>query len=152
MLMFDATKFALSKNNQAIIKLISRIKGFSPYLDMLTYCNNYIATLSEIAPSLAPTNLRGFAIDHSRISLEWDAPPTISFNGILSAYVVNVTERETGFTFELNTTNTSITLTALHPDYVYECRVAAYTIAAGPFSVIFAVQVRMAGTVMCHEI
>ena len=98
-----------------------------------------------LAPSVAPTNIRGFAVNHSAIILEWDSPPPISFNGIFLAYVINVTERETGLTFETNTTSTSITLTSLHPDYVYECRVAAYTIAAGPFSPIFAIQVRMAG-------
>ena len=85
------------------------------------------------------------AIDHSSISLEWDALPTLLLNGILTAYVVNVTERETGTTFEVNATTTSIVLDSLHPDYVYECRVAAFTIAPGPFSTVFAVQVLMAG-------
>ena len=60
-------------------------------------------------------------------------------------YIVNVTERETGYTFERNTTATSITLGSLHPHYVYECRVAAYTVETGPFSTVFAVQVLMAG-------
>lgn len=97
------------------------------------------------APSVAPTNVRGFAPDHSTISLEWDAPPILLLNGILTAYIVNVTERETGFTFERNTTATSIILDSLHPHYVYECRVAAYTVDQGPFSTVFAVQVLMAG-------
>lgn len=97
------------------------------------------------APSVAPTNVRGFAPDHSSISLEWDAPPTLLLNGILTAYIINVTERETGYTFERNTTTTSIILDSLHPHYIYECRVAAYTIDQGPFSTVFAVQVLMAG-------
>ena len=96
---------------------------------------------------MAPTNIRGLAIDHSSISLEWDPLPSLLTNGIVSAYIVNVTERETGITFERNATGTSIVLGSLHPDYVYECRVAAFTIAAGPFSTIFAVQVLMAGNV-----
>ena len=62
--------------------------------------------------------------------------------------MVNVTERETGTTFEVNTTTTSIILNSLHPDYVYECRVAAFTIAPGPFSSVFAVQVLMAGEII----
>lgn len=108
---------------------------------MQIYC---LISLS-LAPSVAPTNIRGLAIDHSSISLEWDAPPTLLTNGIVTVYIVNVTERETGYTFERNGTSTSIVLNSLHPDYVYECRVAAFTIAAGPFSTIFAVQVLMAG-------
>ena len=98
-----------------------------------------------LAPSIAPANVRGFAIDDSSISLTWDALHRLQLNGILTSYVVNVTERETGNTFEVNTTDTSIVLNSLHPDYVYECRVAVFTIAPGPFSTIFAVQVLMAG-------
>ena len=89
--------------------------------------------------------MRGFAPDHSSISLEWDAPPSSQLNGILTAYIVDVTERETGYNFEQNTTTTSIILHSLHPHYVYECRIAAYTVETGPFSTIFAVQVLMAG-------
>lgn len=94
---------------------------------------------------MAPTNIRGLAIDDSSISLEWDSPPALLLNGILSAYIINVTERETGYSFEMNTSRNSIVLNSLHPDYVYECRVAAFTIAAGPFSTLFAIQVLMAG-------
>ena len=101
--------------------------------------------ISYTAPTVAPANLRGFAPDHSSISLEWDAPPTLLLNGILTAYVIRVTERETGNMFEYNTTSTSIVLNDLHPHYVYECRVGAYTVEQGPFSTVFAVQVLMAG-------
>lgn len=107
---------------------------------MHTYISLIIA-----APNVAPTNIRGLAIDDSSIRLEWDALPAIQTNGIVTAYVVDVTERQTGIMFSRNSTGTSIVLTSLHPDYVYECRVAAFTIAAGPFSTIFAVQVLMAG-------
>lgn len=79
--------------------------------------------------------------------MEWDALPTLLLNGILTGYTVNVTEQETGYTFEENTTNTSIILESLHPDYVYECRVAALTVAVGPFSTVFAVQLLKAGMV-----
>ena len=98
------------------------------------------------APSTAPANINGLAIDHSSISLQWDPIPAPQANGIVRLYAVKVTERETGITFEHNSTTTSIVLRFLHPDYVYECRVAAFTIALGPFSTIFAIQVLMAGT------
>lgn len=111
----------------------------------------YMCVLLFVAPSVAPTNVRGLAINHSTISLEWDSPPTLLLNGILTAYIIDVTERETGYTFERNTTTTSIILDSLHPHYVYECRVAAYTIESGPFSTVFAVQVLMAGTIHCQK-
>lgn len=105
----------------------------------------YCVSTFSAAPSIAPANVRGFAPDHSSISLEWDTLPTAFQNGILTAYIVDVTERETGLTFERNTTATSIILESLHPHYVYECRVAARTVELGPFSTVFAVQVLMAG-------
>lgn len=100
---------------------------------------------------MAPTNIRGLAIDASSIRLEWDVLP-IQTNGIVTAYIVDVTERETGSMFTRNATGTSIVLTSLHPDYVYECRVAAFTIAAGPFSTIFAVQALMAGEGLADDL
>ena len=60
-------------------------------------------------------------------------------------YVVNITERETGLMFQRITTQTSITLSSLHPDYIYECRVSAVTIGEGPFSAVFAIRVLVAG-------
>ena len=89
--------------------------------------------------------MRGFAADHSSIVLEWDPPPTLLTNGIITAYIIKVIERETGLRFEHNTTATSITLDSLHPHYIYECRIAAKTVETGPFSTVFAVQVLMAG-------
>ena len=104
-------------------------------------------TIFSTAPSVPAANVRGFAPDHSSIVLEWDSPPVILLNGVLTAYIIRVTERETGLMFEHNTTDTSMTLDSLHPHYIYECRVAAQTIATGPFSTVFAVQVLMAGKV-----
>lgn len=106
--------------------------------------DSVVITLPQAPPSTAPANINGLAIDHSSISLQWDPIPAPQANGIVRLYVVKVTERETGITFEHNSTTTSIVLRSLHPDYVYECRVAAFTIALGPFSTIFAIQVLMA--------
>ena len=110
------------------------------------YVSTCIAIICYIAPSAPPINLRGFAPDHSSISLEWDPPSSLHLNGILTQYIISVTEQETGRTLQYNTTNSSILLDSLHPHYVYECRVAAHTVETGPFSTIFAVQVLMAGT------
>ena len=107
-----------------------------------------------LAPSVPVSNVRGFAPDHSSIILEWDPPPTLLTNGIITAYIIKVIERETGLRFEHNTTTTSITLDSLHPHYIYECRIAARTVETGPFSTVFAVQVLMAGksmyTIQCQ--
>lgn len=128
--------------------LFTSLAGKKPRVYYLYYTLLYFTCYDVImcsAPSVPPTNIRGLAIDHSSIILEWDAPPNLLTNGIITTYIINVTERETGYTFERNTSSTSIVLGSVHPDYVYECRVAAFTIAAGPFSTIFAIQVLMAG-------
>lgn len=89
--------------------------------------------------------MNGFAIDHTSIYFEWEPPPLHSQNGFIVEYVVNITERETGLMFQRVTNQTSLTLSSLHPDYIYECRVRAVTIAEGPFSAIFAIRALVAG-------
>ena len=70
----------------------------------------------------------------------WEPPPLYLQNGVITQYIINVTERETGFTFQYTTPNLQIQIPDLHPDYIYECRVSAVTIAEGPFSEVFAVR------------
>lgn len=55
-------------------------------------------------------------------------------------FVVEVNEIQTQQLHRVETVNTHINITSLHPYYVYECRVAAVTVIRGPFST--AVQVR----------
>ena len=96
------------------------------------------------APSAAPTNLNGYAIDHTSLYFEWEPPPLHQQNGFVVRYLVNVTERETGLMFQQNTTQQNITLMSLHPDYIYECSVGAVTVAEGPFSPLFQIRVHVA--------
>ena len=99
------------------------------------------------APSAPPLNLDGFAVDHTSISLSWNPPPFILRNGIITEYQINITERETGLVFQYSTMDTSIVITSLHPDYIYDCIVAAFTVALGPFSASFGVRVLVAGEI-----
>ena len=92
------------------------------------------------APSAPPQNIDGFAIDHTTIRLMWEPPPLYLRNGLVTQYSINVTERETHLTFLYTTPNLEIQISDLHPDYVYECRVAAVTITVGPFTEVFAVR------------
>ena len=49
-------------------------------------------------------------------------------------YRVNTTEVNTGQVFVNVSTSTSLELTFLHPDYVYEWVVTAVTIGEGPYT------------------
>ena len=93
------------------------------------------------APSAPPQNIDGFAVDHMTIQLMWDPPPLYQQNGVITSYFINITERETGMIITRSTTDLQIVLSNLHPDYVYECRVTAVTVAQGPYTLTFAIRV-----------
>ena len=109
-------------------------------------CGSLIVHTST-APSAPPQNVDGFAVDHTSISLSWRPPPVHLQNGNITRYEINITERETGLVFQYTTTNTFIVISSLHPDYIYDCIVAAFTVALGPYSVSFSVRVLVAGEI-----
>ena len=96
--------------------------------------------IPNAAPSAPPQNINGFAINHMTIQLMWEPPPLYLQNGLITQYIINITERETGYTFQYTTSSMQIQISDLHPDYVYECRVSAVTIAEGPFTEVFAIR------------
>ena len=87
-----------------------------------------------IAPTLAPQDVVATATDSRTLLMSWVLPPFEHQNGIIREYQVNITERETGRTYYLTTAATSLTVPSLHPFYTYDCKVAAFTIAQGPYS------------------
>lgn len=71
-------------------------------------------------------------------TISWNPPPDDEINGIIIRYVINVTIVETGDTFQLNSTTTTLTVNALTPYTTYVCIIAAVTSAGiGPFSTQF---------------
>ena len=64
----------------------------------------------------------------------WIPPLEEDQNGIVRSYTVNVTELNTGSQFQRIVMGTDILLDQLHPYYVYQVTVAAFTIGNGPFS------------------
>lgn len=77
-----------------------------------------------------------FAQDSTTIVFTWSPPGADLQNGVIREYRVQVQEIETG-NFSLYTSfSTSIEISSLHPDYTYDIRVAAVTIAIGPYSAI----------------
>lgn len=86
------------------------------------------------APTGPPLNLNGVTLSITLISLSWSPPEQIHINGIIDHYVVNVLEVYSNQVFVLIAKDTSIHVGPLHPYYLYECTVAAYTVGLGPFS------------------
>ena len=75
------------------------------------------------------------AMDSTTLLISWMPPPFEHQNGVIREYRVNITETETGTAYRLFTTATTLTVSSLHPFYTYDCIIAAFTIAEGPYSV-----------------
>ena len=102
-----------------------------------------------LAPSSPPEKLTSGIVTSTSITLTWQPPPLESQNGIIRSYEIVLVETETATTSAYNTTETTMTISSLHPYYVYECRVAAVTDATGPFSDPLSVQTLQAGRQDC---
>lgn len=83
---------------------------------------------------MPPQGLSGSNQSSTAIFLSWSPPPDIDINGVIQYYTVEVDEVWTGHTFTFHPNSTNISVRALHPYYVYQCRVAAYTVALGPYT------------------
>ena len=93
----------------------------------------YLLHITE--PSGPPLNIEANIIDSYFISLRWEPPLPGDRNGRIVSYLINVTAVETGETFEVNTTYTTLSLSLLSPFTTYEFMVAASTeVGPGPFS------------------
>ena len=99
-------------------------------------------------PSGSPQDVGGSALSSSSLLLTWQPPLDDQLNGILTSYIVNVTETETGNQFQIVTDGTSYVLHNLHPFYRYTVIVAAVTIGKGPFSAILSLQMPQDGMIM----
>ena len=93
-------------------------------------------------------NLTGVALSSTLIYLQWTPPIAIDTNGVITKYTVEIEEVYTGQIYSLFTENMHVNVDPLHPDYIYECSVAAYTIATGVFSSLINVTTQEAGIFM----
>ena len=90
-----------------------------------------------IAPGEAPHNVTGSPLSPTSISLSWDPPPAELHHGVITQYIINITELETGYNFTLASNTTEIRVDHLHPFYTYLCTVSAFTVEEGPPSSVF---------------
>ena len=84
-------------------------------------------------PSSPPSNYTAVSLSSHSILLTWDAPPVEGQNGIITGYIVNITELETGEVSAIFTESHNLTLYSLQPFTTYGCFVSAQTVAGrGP--------------------
>jgi len=101
------------------------------------------------APTAPPEDLLATALDPRTLHISWQPPAEEDRNGIIRRYVTNITEFDTGTNFQMESTNTEITLQNLHPFYQYLCSVAAETVALGPSTPVFTIEMPEDGNL--HE-
>ena len=102
---------------------------------MMTFIYKHILShLSITAPSEAPQNLSGHAVNSTTIALMWDTIAVESRNGILCHYLFSVMEVGTNEVDVYTAVATQLNVSGLHPYYTYTCVVAAVTNSVGPFS------------------
>ena len=99
----------------------------------MIYGNLYF-TLFHAAPSTSPLTISGHVVDSNSIFLSWSPPLPQNQNGIIREYIIKITEILSNNTFTKYSTNNSITINSLHPNYYYNLSVSAVTISSGPFS------------------
>ena len=83
------------------------------------------------------------------IFLSWNPPPLEDQNGIIRHYEVVLVALETGETHVHTSATHSVTVSSLQPFTNYSCRVAAETVASGPYTEEITVQTTPAGKNYC---
>ena len=88
------------------------------------------------APTAAPRNFTAVVNSAFEAGLSWSPPVVDKQNGVITNYVINITEDATGDEFQESSSSTSLTIDDdLRPYYTYTCIIAAETSAGlGPFS------------------
>ena len=61
------------------------------------------------------------------------APPLNQQNGIITYYIILITEVATNVTVQYTSNSTWLFISNLHPYYTYSINIAAVTISPGPF-------------------
>ena len=89
-----------------------------------------------VAPSNAPQDIAIVLLDSTSAEIHWGLPPFEDRNGVIVLYRLFVIEVDTARVIEqLDTENVSVQLQDLRPFHLYQCVIAASTIAGlGPFS------------------
>ena len=88
------------------------------------------------APSAPPSNIRVIVISSESISIAWAPPPAEHRNGMIRRYrvIISDSDHTTSDTALSVTSGREFTISQLTPNHLYTVKVAAYTVALGPYS------------------
>ena len=89
-----------------------------------------------LAPSAAPEEIKVEGRSSTSITIRWDPVPCADHNGNITTYMV-MFRKSSGGDFQNENSKSSkreFTITGLEPSTMYEIKVAAFTVAIGPFT------------------
>lgn len=96
----------------------------------------YLSLLIYPVPSGPVVNPTIEVTSSTSLFLRWQPPELEDQNGVIVGYVINVTAVETGMTFQLSSSDSSLMANGLRPFTTYICRIAAATaVGVGPYSI-----------------
>ena len=109
--------------------------SFSHNLLLVESTYGVSAVILSVVPSGPPHNLHGAVIAADSITLTWGLPLLEDQNGVITGYVVLVTQANSGRSYQVNSNTTNLNLTSLTPNSLYTFAVAAQTRRGrGPYS------------------
>ncbi len=85
-------------------------------------------------PTAPPQNITNTVHSANRVSFIWSPPPPREINGLLRFYIIELVERYTRRDWIFFAIDPDISISSLHPYYLYDFKVTAYTIDRGPYS------------------
>lgn len=91
----------------------------------------YIVHAAPVGP---PLNFTAIPVSSRTLELSWEPPAAEVLNGLIRHYFIVILSRDTGRDLEMNFTTggNRLMVPGLHPFYIYECTVTAFTVGAGP--------------------
>ena len=87
-----------------------------------------------VAPSGPPQSVAVYVVSSTSVSISWNPPPVIQQNGIIRTYSVILYDPVINHTVIYSSLSTSLNVSVLSPYTKYSVRVAAITVAIGPYS------------------
>ena len=108
--------------------------------------------MTYTAPDSPPSNFAAIALSSRSIHLTWSAPPVEDQNGVITGYVVNITELGTEEVTVVSTESLNLTLYSLTPFTTYSSLVTAQTVAgSGPATHLLSVTTHEEGTLNSYQ-
>ena len=105
----------------------------------------YEFRIKPTAATAPPTEFSVVNYTSRSLTLSWKPPPSDQVQGLIREYSVSVLEVDSQESFEITALTTVAVIYNLHPFYSYACKVAAKTIALGPYTPQLFVQLLQEG-------